>query len=299
MTTYDLAVIGEGIAGLSCARRAAELGFSAATFENNLFGGLVVNVGALQGYGEGKPGVELAAELAEANNVLGVDSIGAGVVSFAHDGAHIVLTTDIGVMRARSVVLATGARMKELGVPGEADFEHRGVSHCADCDGPMMKGQPVVVAGGGDSAFMQAAVLAEYASEVTLLLRSKAPRARPELLETVTANSRIRILPQTSVLEISGSDGVSSVRVGTPGKEQIIPCSGLFIYVGLQPNADLVAGRASQAADGAVLTDDQFLTSLPGVYAIGAVRSGYSGRLVDAVREATSAAEHAVARPRS
>jgi thioredoxin reductase (NADPH) len=192
--------------------------------------------------------------------------------------------------RARKVVVATGARLKVLGVPGEAEFEHRGVSQCVDCDGPMLMRKPAIVVGGGDSAYMQAAVLAQYASDVTLVMRGDKPRAREEFVQAVAANERIAVLGCSSVVEIVGNDGgVTGVKVATDGAERVIPCEGVFAYVGLQPNTDLLGG------EDAVATDENRQTDRPGLYAVGALRAGYSGDLADAVADGRRAADHAAA----
>jgi thioredoxin reductase (NADPH) len=290
MCTYDLAVVGEGIAGLACAARAVELGLSVTTLEANMMGGLVLNISALHGHEAGRPGVELASEYAEANMAMGAVSQAVAVSEIDGKDGAFVLTTDSGIVQARKVVVATGARLRKMGVPGEAELEHRGVSQCVDCDGPMLTRKPAVVVGGGDSAWMQAAVLAQYASEVTLVMRGDRPRARPEFVAAVAANDRIAVLPGTSVVEIVGNDaGVTGVKVASNGTERVIPCEGVFAYVGLQPNAELLG-----AAD-AVATDAHCQTDRRGLYAIGAVREGYSGNLADAVADGRRAAEHAAA----
>jgi thioredoxin reductase (NADPH) len=286
MTDYDLAVIGEGIAGLACANRAAELGLSVATFEVNMMGGLVLNISALYGHGAGRPGIELAAELSAANAEKGVTSHPAAVSAIGGGDGAFELDTDSGPVRARKVVLATGARLRMLGVPGEAELEHRGVSQCVDCDGPMLNGKPAVVVGGGDSAYMQANVLAQFASHVTLVQRADAARARGDFVQAVAGNDRIEVLPRATVVEILGSDGVTGVKVATDGGERMVPCEGVFTYIGLQPNAGLLG------ISDAVATDAD-LQARPGLYAIGAVRAGYSGDLADAVAEGRRAAEHA------
>jgi thioredoxin reductase (NADPH) len=231
--------------------------------------------------------------MSEANAGLGVQSLSTSVTALAPKGGRHELSTDDGIVRAKAVVLATGARMRSLGVPGEDRFEHRGVSHCADCDGPLCQGKPAVVVGGGDSACMQAAVLADYASEVIMVLRGERPRARAELVDAVARNERIHILSRSQVLEVLGQDGVSSVRIATDGAEQVLPCAGLFIYAGLQANSELVRPHLGEASHDGVATDADLRTALPSLYAIGAVRAGYSGRLADAVAEAARAAEHA------
>jgi len=147
-TAFDLIVIGEGITGLACAKHAASLGLKTATTEGNLFGGLVINVAELEGYDEHGSGVDIASALMEANASAGVENLGATVTALEPDGSAIRVKTEGGDFTARAVVIASGARMRKLGVPGEEEYDHRGVSQCADCDGPMFQGEHVVVAGG-------------------------------------------------------------------------------------------------------------------------------------------------------
>jgi thioredoxin reductase (NADPH) len=154
----------------------------------------------------------------------GVASQAVAVSAIGGDDGAFELSTEAGAVRARKLVMATGARLRTLGVPGEAAFEHRGVSHCVDCDGPMLTGKPAVIVGGGDSAYMQAAVLAQYASAVTLVMRGDRPRAREAFVQAVAANERITVLPRSAVVEIVGNDsGVTGVKVVTDGVERTIP----------------------------------------------------------------------------
>src|SRR5262245_40603759 len=182
---YDLIVIGEGIAGLTCASHAASLGLRTATTEGNIFGGLVINVAELEGYEGGGSGVDLASTLMEANANAGVENLGATANAIEAAGNVIKVRTDGGEHTARAAVIGSGARLNKLDVPGEEAFDHRGVSQCADCDGPMFQGEHVVVVGGGDSAFQEAAALAHYVDKVTILMRGAQPRARTSLVDRV------------------------------------------------------------------------------------------------------------------
>lgn len=296
MVDFDLAVVGEGVSGLTCAGHAARLGLSVATYESGVFGGLVLNIASLHGHGEGRSGIELAAGLSEANAALGVQSVMAEVLRVGWNGEAFELDTADGRQTARGVVFATGARLRPLELPGVERFEGRGLSHCADCDGPLLIGQPVVVVGGGDAAFMQAALLARFASDVTLLVRSARPRARQAFVDAVAAEKRIRIIAGTVLQEVLGDGEVEGVVVSTAGQTQTLACAGVFVYAGLVPNSELAAGVARLDELNFIVTDGQCRTSVAGLYAIGAVRSGYSGRLSDAAVEARHVAEQAAAR---
>jgi thioredoxin reductase (NADPH) len=293
MASYDLIVVGEGIAGLACARHAASLQLKTATTEGNIFGGLVINVSELEGSEDAGSGVDMASALMESNAAAGVENLGANVVAIEPQGAGFRVATDGGDHQARAVVLATGATLNKLGVPGEEEFDHRGVSQCADCDGPMFQGEHVVVVGGGDSAFQEAAALSHYVAKVTLLLRSE-PRARAEWVERVRALENVAIRTGVQIEAILGDKTVNAVTLRTAGGEaERLECAGVFVFVGLTPNSTIAPEGVRRDLHGALQTDDTMQTAVPGLYAAGAVRAGNGGRLVDAVREARAAAESA------
>ena len=292
MARFDLIVVGEGIAGLSCARHAASLGLKAATSEGNLFGGLVINIAELEGYDEMGSGVDVASSLMEANASAGVENLGAGVVAIEPTDGGFRVGTEGGEHQARAVVIASGATLKKLGVPGEEEFDHRGVSQCADCDGPMFQGEHVVVVGGGDSAFQETVALSHYVGKITLLLRGETPRARPEWVERVRGIDNVAIRHGVNVEAIEGTNTVQAVVLRNAGGDtERLECAGVFIFIGLAPNSSIAPPGVHLSDSGAIETDTSMQTAVPGIYAAGAVRAGYSGRLVDAVREARTAAE--------
>lgn len=285
--SYDVIVIGEGVSGLACAGQARRAGLGAATFEANLFGGLVLNVAELEGYPGKSSGTDFASELMQANSEAGVESIPEPVTTIRPGSAGYEVATAGGIYGARQVVIASGARLKKLGIPGEGEFEGRGVSSCADCDAPMFQGETVVVVGGGDSALQEALVLAKFCSKVHIVIRGEQFRARREFVERIGALPAIvSIIRNASVEAVSGSKMVEKVRVRRNGATEELPAAGLFAYVGLEPNADFAPVEIKRDAAGCLVTDESLETALPGVWAIGAVRAGYSGLLRDAVAEA-------------
>src|SRR5688572_10293112 len=164
--------------------------------EAQLFGGLVLNVNELEPAPEGAPtsGAELASGMMEENSGHGVTSIQEPVTVLRESGGVVEAVTDSGSYTARHVVVASGARLKRLGVPGESEFEGRGVSQCADCDGPMFQNEEALVVGGGDSAFQESLVLAQYCKRVHLVHRSDSFRAAPHWVEQVKSNDKISIV---------------------------------------------------------------------------------------------------------
>jgi thioredoxin reductase (NADPH) len=290
---FDLIVIGEGVSGLTCALEAARSGLRAATLESNLFGGLVLNVNELDGYPGAESGTNLASELMQSCAEAGVTSIQEEVTSISTHGAAFDAVTRGGTHGARAIVIASGARLKKLGVPGEKDFEGRGVSWCADCDAPMFQNEDVVVVGGGDSALQEALVLANFCRNVRVATRGDKLRAQKHLADKVAADPKISILHRTTVDAILGSKMVETVRLKSTadGKTEHVGAAGVFAYIGLEPNSGFVPKDMARDDGGHVMTDASLETTMRGIWAIGAVRAGYSGLLRDATEEAKRAAK--------
>lgn len=290
--TYDVIVIGEGVSGLAAAGALAEAGLKVATFEAQLFGGLVINVNELDPVPAGRPhsGAELASEMMQTNAERGVASVQEPVTALREAGGVIAAVTDSGTHSARHIIVASGARLRKLRVPGEAEFEGRGVSSCADCDGPMYQNEDTIVVGGGDSAFQEALVLAQYCRRVLLVHRGDTFRASQHFVEQVKANEKIKVACNATVEAILGGKMVEKAQVKHgDGRIEDIPCAGVFAYIGLEPNTDFLPDTVERDGAGLVRTDDAFQTTLPDVSAIGAARSGYKGTLDDAFDEAQRA----------
>jgi thioredoxin reductase (NADPH) len=292
---YDVVVIGGGMAGLTAAHHAALRGMAVACIdEGGHMGGLVMNVSALDGYPAMGTvgGAELAAGQLEAILDLGVEIVPDTATGLSIDGDIKTVSTGMGEQKAKHVILASGARLKPLGVPGEESLFGRGVSQCADCDAGFFVDQKVVVVGGGDSALQEALHLADYASEITLVTRGNGLRAKQSYVTRAAENPKFTFRWETKVAEISGSDSVEGVKLvpAGGGDAEEFECSGVFVFVGLQPNTEFLAGSLDCDEDGFVKTDTSFATNVEGVYAVGAVRQGFSGQLASAAGEAASVA---------
>jgi thioredoxin reductase (NADPH) len=294
--THDLIVIGAGITGLSAARQALESGLSTLTLERLLYGGLVTNINELDGEIQGS-GIDLAASLMMKVRKLGGEHLAASAASIAAEGDRIAVNSDAGVHRASAVVIASGAKLRRLGVPGESEFEGKGVSHCADCDGPYYQDRDVVVVGGGDSALQEALVLSEYAQQVHLVHRGENFTARKHFADRIPAHSNISVHWRTRLEAVLGGESVRAVRVRRldSGATDEIACAGFFAYVGLEPACEFVPDAVLRDRDGFLLADAGLRTAMPGVFAAGAVRSGFGGLLADAVAEGIAAAKSAMA----
>ena len=297
-TAFDLIVIGEGVAGLSAARAAARQGLSVATFEANIFGGLVLNINELEPAppGAGASGTDYASTLMSECSEAGVVSHSEPVEGLDAANDAVTLTTGSGTHAARAVIIASGASLRRLGVPGEAEYAYKGVSQCADCDGPLFQGAEVVVVGGGDSALQEALVLAHYADRVHVLLRGAGPRAGAGWLARAKAETKIAFHPQTTMQRIEGGAMVERVVVrSVDGTERSLACAGVFAYIGLEPNTAFLPPALLRDGGGRIVTDDKMATSLARVFAAGAVRAGDDGTLAGAARDGEAAAVGAVA----
>ncbi|WP_066636109.1 NAD(P)/FAD-dependent oxidoreductase [Bordetella sp. H567] len=295
-TEHDVVVIGSGITGLTAARQLLRDGCGVATVEQGMFGGLVININELDG-SIGGSGADLASDLMMEVGDLGVEPLAQAAVAVERlDDRWRIALADGGACVAGAVIVASGARLKRLDIPGEAEFEHRGVGQCADCDGPLYQGQDVVVIGGGDSALQEALVLARYCRQVHVIDREPALRARRHLVDAVLACENIVVRHASEPRAIHGSDGVESVRVESLTGEGAtdIACSGLFAYIGLAPNSAFLPAFVARDAGGFVRTDASLCAAPGGLYAAGAVRSGYRGLLEHAIEEGTQAARQAM-----
>lgn len=292
----ELAVIGGGMAGLAAAHHAALLGHSVALFESSpMFGGQVANVEAVDFYPApgALSGIDLTVDLIEKGRALGV-AIHNTEVSALSAGPDIGITTATGeAHRARAVVVATGARLKTLDVPGEAALVGRGVSQCASCDGPMFQGDDVAVIGGGDAAAQEALVLAEFCRKVTIVCRG-AMRAKRSYVDRLTNRENVAFHWDAEVEHVIGDGIVDGIRLRNTkdGAVTELPCKGVFPFIGATPNGEFLPDAVDRD-DGYVVTDSGFRTGLPGVFAAGAVRRGYGGQLAESIGEAVSAARAA------
>jgi thioredoxin reductase (NADPH) len=181
------------------------------------------------------------------------------------------IVADTGEYRAKSLIIATGASSRKLGVPGEDTLLGKGVSYCATCDGAFFRGRNVLVVGGGDSALEEGIFLTRYVAQETIVHRRNELRAGTLLRERAEHNEKIRFLLETLVDEIRGEESVQSVAVHNvaSGKQEVLSAEGVFIFVGHDPNTAVFRGQLEMDARGYIRVDDRMRTSVPGVFAAG------------------------------
>ena len=297
---FDLCVAGGGIAALTAAWHAALNGARVIVFAGgDLPGGLVANIGALEGFPATSPtsGMALAERIAADASALGVvvERTNVEAVTAARGGFSIRAGTR--ERRAAKVIAATGARLKPLQVDGAERFRDNGVLQCAWCNAGLFRGRQVVVVGGGDAAFQEAIHLAKSGARVTIVMRGEIVRARRALMEQVAGDETITLMWSSEVTSVTGAEHLSGVEIRdlASGTTSTLACDAVFPYLGLAPNADWLGDLVGRDQSGAVITDESMRTKTPGLFAIGALRHGYRGRLTDAMGEASAAAATACA----
>ena len=222
---YDVIIIGGGMAGLTAGIYAARHGLSTAIVEEMMAGAQIINLERIEnypGFPQGIAGYELGPATQEQAMNAGVVMLMDTATNITIDGDYLQITGDGGdSYRGKAVIMAAGSSLRTLGIPGEEEFNGRGVSHCATCDGPMYMGQTVAVVGGGDSAADEALTLTEYADRVILFHRSDELDAQSVLRERIAASAKIEVRYNADVVEILGEDAVTGVRVRSAHGETV------------------------------------------------------------------------------
>jgi thioredoxin reductase (NADPH) len=296
--SYDVAIAGGGIGALTAAVHSARMGRSTLVVGGRAPGGLLLSIERIDGvpgFPEGVAGYELCPMLQEQAADDGADIRMADLEGLAPAGEAWRLQTSDGEVQARAVILATGARLRSLGVEGEERLQGRGVSHCASCDAPLMRDRTVGVVGGGDSALQEALTLADAVGEVIVLHRGDALTAQAAYREPALAHPKISVRYATVVEEVLGEDAISGVRARdvASGDTHELELGGLFIYVGLEPNSDYLRDLVELDDDGRIPTDATMQTELAGVFAAGIVRRGSLGQAAISAGEGAAAAKAA------
>jgi thioredoxin reductase (NADPH) len=295
----EVAVVGGGLAGLAAACHMARLGRLVTLFEGSyMFGGLVATVDEVHGLAvPGKfSGQDLAIHLLEDARKAAVQIVEAGIEKI-ETGASLVITDAEGkIHKPEVIIIASGASLRKLGVPGEEEFTGRGVSRCATCDGGFFRGQDVAVTGSGDAAVEEALVLAKICKRVIMVCRGPL-KAKRDYIEKIASRDNVTFIWDSEVTEILGEQGVSGLRLRNvkTGALSDIECAGLFPFIGVTPNTGFLPSSLLTAA-GHVVTNENLVTADPRIFAAGAARHSYGGNIVQAMAEGVSAAEAAFRR---
>jgi len=281
--SYDLVVVGSGPAGLTAATEAARAGLKCLCLDKLAPGGVLINLNELHDFDEIFTGTQMASQLTDDAVVAGVE-IGFGeVTKLSGTGPWAVETADGERHTARAVVIATGLNKGRLGLPNEDEYEGRGLSHCASCDGPLYTGLPVIVAGAEGWAAFEAKELIALAGKVTVV--GVPPAEKPEGITFIDGR----------IVGLEGNDGLQSVTVEAGSARNTIPASAVFVYVGQSPAAEFLPDSLARDATGHIVVDMDGRTSAPTLFAVGDVRAGGRQYLADAIADGQRAAKAIVA----
>jgi thioredoxin reductase (NADPH) len=293
---YDLAIIGGGPGGLSAAIYAMRAALKTVLIEKGVPGGQLNQSDAIENYPgfENISGSELSMKFAQHARAYGIEELNdeATVIEPGLE-FHTIRTAGGREIQTHAVILAPGGRPRKLDIPGEEEYYGKGVSYCAVCDGFFFRGKNLVVVGGGDTACEEGLYLAKLAAKVYLIHRRDALRASMILQKRVEAECKMEVLWNTVVTEIkANTDGVKAVALQDTqtGDKHDLPIDGVFIFIGFDPNNQLVPAGIRMSPEGFVITNDQCATNINGIYVVGDLRERYARQIVLAAADGCMAA---------
>lgn len=296
--TYDLTILGAGPAGLTAAIYAGRAGLTTAVLTGPATGGQLSNTNHIEnfpGFPDGIEGSELARRFRLQAERFGAEIVQDLATEVDFSNSRLAVRTGRQVYEGRTVIVATGAVPRRLGVPGEARLFGRGVSTCATCDGFFYQDKRVVVVGGGDSALDEGMFLTRFAREVVVIHRRDELRATKIYQDRAFASPKMTFVWNSVVKEILGEKTVAGVRVlnGKDDKTEVIEADGVFIYVGMVPQTDLFVDQIALDDGGYIVTDERQRTNVPGVFAAGDVQNPRFRQVVSAAADGANAAMEA------
>jgi thioredoxin reductase (NADPH) len=294
----DLIVIGAGPAGLTAAIYATRAGLDTMILTGPNGGGQLTSTNRIEnypGFPRGIEGTELAQRFLHQAERFGALIVHDAVTEVDFSGSPLLMRAGHKAYQGRTVIIATGAAPRRLGVPGEKAFFGRGVSTCATCDGFFYRDKRVVVVGGGDSAIDEGLFLTKFAREVVVVHRRDELRATSIYQERAFANPRMTFVWDSVVEEIQGEQTVTGVQVRNvkTDKTSLIPADGVFVYIGMIPKTKPFVDQIALDDRGYIVTDDQQRTDVPGVFAAGDVQNPHFRQVVVAAAAGAKAAMEA------
>ena len=290
MRIYDMVIVGGGPGGYTAALYAARAGLSVVVLEKLSAGGqmaLTSQIDNYPGFVDGIDGFALAEQMQQQAERFGAATEYAEVEKMDLHADPKVIETSEGTFYGRTVVLATGAGPKQLGVPGEKELVGKGISYCAACDGMFFRGKTVVVVGGGNSAAADAMLLSRVAKKIIIVHRRDTLRATKVYHEPLMKAENVEFRWNSQITQLLHGDKLTGILIQDvhTGKESHIDCDGVFISVGRKPATSLVAGQLELDESGYVVADESTCTNIPGVYAVGDVRTKRLRQVVTAVAD--------------
>lgn len=295
---YDMLVVGGGPGGYTAALYAARAGLDTVVLEKLSAGGqmaLTEQIDNYPGFEEGIDGFSLGEKMKRGTERFGVETKLTEVLSVELSGPVKKAVTSDGTLYGKTIVLATGAGPRELGIEGESEWTGRGVHYCAACDGMFYKGKTVVVAGGGNTAAADALILSRICEKVILVHRRDTLRATKIYHESLRNAGNIEFRWDSEIIGLLAEDRVTGIQLRNrkTGEESTLACDGVFVSIGRKPSTALVKGQLTLDSAGYLVADESTRTSIPGVFAVGDVRTKALRQVVTAVADGAVAAHFA------
>ena len=297
MISKDLVIIGAGPSALATAIYTTREDIPTVLYEKGVVGGMAAiteQIDNYPGFAEGVAGMKLSSELQTQAERFGAEIEFGEASSLKRVDDHIELIIDGAPIQAKAVLLATGSNHRKLGVPGEDELYGRGVHYCATCDGAFYRDKTLITVGGGNSAVQEAIFLTRYASHIDLMVRSKLRASdvlQKELQKYVDAGKITVHIGATTDEVLIRDDKFAGIKTTTDGVQTELTADGLFVFIGLIPNTQFLAGSGVELDPaGHIITNEDLETSAKGVYASGDVRSGSTMQIATAVGEGATAA---------
>lgn len=296
---FDVVILGGGPAGFSAGIYTARGNVSTAILDVSMLGGQPSNYLELENYPAFMKigGFELMEKFEEHADMFGVQKFPMQEIEVIDlVSSPKIIRTKEAEFRAKSVIIATGAKPMKLGVKGEEEFIGRGVSYCAVCDGAFYKDKVVAIVGGGNSAVEEAIYLTKFASKVYIIHRRDELRADKIIQDRATKNEKIEFVLNSVVCEIQGQDLVNNLILKNTKTDEMfnLAVDGVFPYIGITPNVENISGQITQDKAGFIITDETMKTSIDGVFAIGDARNTPLRQVITAASDGAIAGVYAV-----
>lgn len=297
-TVYDVIIIGGGPAGYTAALYSARAGLKALIFESTGVGGQMLLTGTIDnyaGFDKGIEGYELALNMQQGAERFGAQTVYAQVTSVSLANDIKTIYTDSGEYFSKTVIIATGAIPKRLGIDGETELTGKGIHYCAHCDGGFYKDKTVLVVGGGNSAFTDALYLSHLAKEVFLIHRSQTFKATKIYKEQLQKTPNARIITDSFVTSLIFDNRITgaTIKNSITGELTNISCDAIFIGIGRKPSTDFLNGIVETDNNGYIIANETTKTNIDGVFAIGDVRTKPLRQIVTAVADGATAVHYA------
>jgi len=284
---YDIVIVGAGVAGLSAAIYGARAGKNVLVLEAKVYGGQIVSTPEIANYPGIKSisGYEFSTNLYEQAKELGAEIKLERVLEVKLEGNDKIVVTDHNQYTAKTIIIATGAKFRPLGIEKETELIGHGISYCATCDGPFFRGKEVAVNGGGSTALEDALFLSSYCSKVHIIHRRDSFRGEEKLLQTLKGKENVEFILNSNIIELIGTEKLESIRIKNKEtkEESELRISGLFIAIGQMPENAIFRDLIKLDPNGYIIATEDCKTSADGIFVAGDTRT-------KAIRQLTTAA---------